>query len=134
MTIRLGLLGFLQHKYKIHNYWGETSKQGPWAMSIVYSKKRKRIQPINDLWEEPLQIKIWPITLTFSHSSSHSETKKIVKESPLYFQKWYCWFCLFWLIICLAVFMKNFSKLGQSTVSIILISFVYVRTKLIPAE
>ena len=45
-------------------------------MSIVYSKKRKRIQPINDLWEEPLQIKIWPITLTFSHSSSHSGTKK----------------------------------------------------------
>ena len=52
-------------------------------MSIAYSKKRKRIQPINDLWEEPLQIKIWPITLTFSHSSSHSGTKKkIVKESP----------------------------------------------------
>ena len=54
-------------------------------MSIAYSKKRKRIQPINDLWEEPLQIKIWPITLTFSHSSSHSGTKKKDSQRVTFF-------------------------------------------------
>ena len=95
-------------------------------MSIVYSKKRKRIQPINDLWEEPLQIKIWPITLTFSHSSSHSGTKKkIVKESPSLLSKMILLFLSCWLLICLTVFTKNFSMLCQSTVSIILMFTTY---------
>ena len=96
-------------------------------MSIVYSKKRKRIQPINDLWEEPLQIKIWPITLTFSHSSSHSGTKKKDSQRVTFFTFKDNVIVVFVLLAVnlFSCFHGKFSMLCQSTVSIILMFTTY---------
>ena len=79
-------------------------------MSIVYSKKRKRIQPINDLWEEPLQIKIWPITLTFSHSSSHSGTKKDSQRVTFVLSKMILLILSFLAVNLLSCFHEEFFK------------------------